>query len=1132
MKKLLLHLFVLFTVIGSGTVATEVQAAEGDVEWSISRVMPANHWIIPSSIETFGSKVYVSGTFFKNEGSGPYVGKFLDVKNISDGSPAGYWESSMLWNFFNDMDVDTSGVYISGCELGTDTYAWPTIEKFDLSGAPVWKHKVSQTTGGAGFWALNCHYGAYGISVDATGFYVQYDMPFGVMGDYQRVIEKRDKNNPTTVLWSKTVASNYAGDEMKIDASGLYVPYTPVSFACAIEKRSLTTGNVIWGPKSLPGWILCSGSDFIAVHKTTALTLDTSGLYIAANKYLTLFGYPSTYQNQFFKKDLNTGDDLHSPILDAAASYPHDYYNINGTIAAMGDGVYVSRSNTVNSILERRNLVNGVTLWSKNIPLSGPSLLDYDSGSLYAARGSGNSVSGATALIIEKYGTTQVVSTCGSANGVEVSVAPTPIPATPPNNLCTAGTPSSVTIGVVSFDWTCDGPDGVPSSPDDVSCSAPKAPEPLSCTDQTTIIKDTEQAWSGSVYGTPQAIKKVGNYVYAGVTGNDDAQGLYIYDVSDPENIIQKSFFSVYNPASVRIHPWGNDVVGLDVVGNYAYLATDYGGLVIVDVSDPELPAYVSKLRLNNLNGASTKETWDVIVIGSYAYLAAGKGMMVVDVSDKANPIVRANMDLGGSISQEIHISGNYAYVAMRDKGFSILDISDPLNPVEISRVTVGYDSGTLAYALEKKGDILYVGENGAQRVSVYNVSNPTSPVLLGSVPVVISSGTGSPRELYIEGDVLYASAGNGGLYAFDITNPTSPVQLLRIDKPPLEVNAKVWGVVPLYGSDFTKLAIISGDTSVGLYTVEISCDPMPNLTSTFNPTGTFTEGVAIPLSGTVTNTGSLDTPTGFSDNFSYSWNGGTTWTNLPAIPHGVLTTGNTAIDSDSYLPNQVGTLMLQHCVDSFNEIDEGTNETPNCTQVTVTVSGATLTGAGCNIPIGGSTCDGTFTWNIIGASSPNLYNASTTNQYTTNSNGTNVNYPLKQGTNYIQARDGSNVFKQIQVSANCVAGSAWDGLVCQHIPPPPTITITANPNVIRSGQTAPVVIGIAAVYDMECTLLGSNLTPIDFTHTAGDGMKTYNFNTRPLKSTQMVQVTCTDGRGITETREARIEVLGTIQEI
>lgn len=115
--------------------------------------------------------------------------------------------------------------------------------------------------------------------------------------------------------------------------------------------------------------------------------------------------------------------------------------------------------------------------------------------------------------------------------------------------------------------------------------------------------------------------------------------------------------------------------------------------------------------------------------------------------------------------------------------------------------------------------------------------------------------------------------------------------------------------------------------------TTSNSCVYPANLTSSLlNVNSSVVQGTLLSFNATVKNEGGGSTGIGFSDNFSYQWNGtGAIWTDLPYIAESVFGVGASSVDYGSYTPNQTGTLYIQHCVDSAYIITEGTKES-NCT--------------------------------------------------------------------------------------------------------------------------------------------------------------------------------------------------------
>jgi hypothetical protein len=100
---------------------------------------------------------------------------------------------------------------------------------------------------------------------------------------------------------------------------------------------------------------------------------------------------------------------------------------------------------------------------------------------------------------------------------------------------------------------------------------------------------------------------------------------------------------------------------------------------------------------------------------------------------------------------------------------------------------------------------------------------------------------------------------------------------------------------------------------------------------------------------------------------------------------------------------------------------------------------------------------------------------------------------------------------------------------------PLPTITITADPNVIRSGTSATLDVEIDALYDLTCTFRDGG-APATFTHSGAPAVQPqqYTRTTRNLTSAQIVSISCVAVVDplITGAGEARVNVVPTIQEI
>ena len=81
---------------------------------------------------------------------------------------------------------------------------------------------------------------------------------------------------------------------------------------------------------------------------------------------------------------------------------------------------------------------------------------------------------------------------------------------------------------------------------------------------------------------------------------------------------------------------------------------------------------------------------------GDYAYLSAeSSGLLIIDVSDPANPVLAETFAYTGGIFADVIISGNYLFTNYTD-GLLILDITDPLAPEEVGTSDTGLAWGTV----------------------------------------------------------------------------------------------------------------------------------------------------------------------------------------------------------------------------------------------------------------------------------------------------------------------------------------------------------------------------------------------------------------------------------------------------
>ncbi len=187
--------------------------------------------------------------------------------------------------------------------------------------------------------------------------------------------------------------------------------------------------------------------------------------------------------------------------------------------------------------------------------------------------------------------------------------------------------------------------------------------------------------------------------------------------------------------------------------------------------------------------------------------------------------------------------------------------------------------------------------------------------------------------------------------------------------------------VAPLTMTTYTLSCTGEGGTDAKNVTVTVSLPPISN-TVNLVPVGTInhmsgelTSGKSVTFTARTQNTGTKSTDIGFHNNFSYRWASTDSWTDLspfnskPALASGAVA----SVDSSPSLGlNQVGTLTVQYCADSYKIIPED-NEDDNCIQQNFLIANQplpptiTFTGNPLVITSGQNT---TLTWTVQNADS------------------------------------------------------------------------------------------------------------------------------------------------------------------
>jgi hypothetical protein len=259
-----------------------------------------------------------------------------------------------------------------------------------------------------------------------------------------------------------------------------------------------------------------------------------------------------------------------------------------------------------------------------------------------------------------------------------------------------------------------------------------------------------------------------------------------------------------------------------------AYLANNYDGVKIIDISNPNSPSELASINLpDRTNG--------VYVKGDYLYaLYQDGGFIVYNIEDLSAPVEYASVILPGVLNSiyvhtiESYANFGYAFVASGLEGIRIIDFTAG-NP-NLSQTITGIDAKRIY--VPTAGDYAYVAVGSSGGFRVVDLSNEGNY----SIDYSYTTGNGSAQDVFVEGNYAYLANGNSGLEIVDVTNLSSPQKI---------------GEIATTG--FMNRLVVANDTvfvldsSFGLYIINVADKTQPFIQGSYAMNENFT---ALDISG------------------------------------------------------------------------------------------------------------------------------------------------------------------------------------------------------------------------------------------------------------------------------------------
>ena len=256
--------------------------------------------------------------------------------------------------------------------------------------------------------------------------------------------------------------------------------------------------------------------------------------------------------------------------------------------------------------------------------------------------------------------------------------------------------------------------------------------------------------------GIITGIKLLGQYAYVA----DEEGGLQVVDISSPSTPKIAGYYSTTN------NSWSD---GIAIYGGTVYVADEIAGLEIFSLGNPTAPTLLSATNIASgyiMGGVIVKGTAN----GTFAYVSTGSGLYVVDVSNPSAPVVHSHTSTSGMYS--IALSGNYVIGAcLNDYSIHMVNVS---NPDSLTDISINNTTGNYFTAVAVANSYLYV-ESPFNSIGfvVYSISG-TTLTQVGQISTLLSDG-GSGDKMIVSGNQIYSMAGLLGLQIVNISSPFAP---------------------------------------------------------------------------------------------------------------------------------------------------------------------------------------------------------------------------------------------------------------------------------------------------------------------------------------------------------------------
>jgi hypothetical protein len=224
-------------------------------------------------------------------------------------------------------------------------------------------------------------------------------------------------------------------------------------------------------------------------------------------------------------------------------------------------------------------------------------------------------------------------------------------------------------------------------------------------------------------------------------------------------------------------------------------------------------------VKVGELNGADWEPgiTYNVRVLGDFAYLVRDDGMHIINISNPAQPVQVGHWVSGYSNDVKlVKTATNKTYAIVADQGQSkVVDVTNPAAPVLVQEIS---ESAHTLFTETRAGKTLAYFGNYDATCPVYDVTNPLLPVRVGRFQ---TAGMFN-HDLSVQDGIAYLNAWDAGMYRVDFNNPAAPVETGIFTDTATGTSHSSWPTV--VGG---RKIVLHGEEAAGAYLKVVDNDPL-----------------------------------------------------------------------------------------------------------------------------------------------------------------------------------------------------------------------------------------------------------------------------------------------------------------